>query len=331
MSRVTIRDVAEKAGVSRQTVSRAINDQQGIDANTRARVLAVAREMGYAPSRLARGLKTNRTHTIGLVVPDIANPFFAEIARGASEVAHEHDYGVLLCNTDERADRELEVLAMLAANPVDGLVLVSSRLSEETLATNLDRWKPLVLVNRQYSADPRVASVIVDDEQGAFEAVRHLLDRGHHAIGFLGGTPDSHSGRARLAGFQRALRAFGISDRPAWHKPCAPTVAGGKNAARELFSEVEVTAVLAYNDLVAVGALQACVTMGKRVPEDTAVMGWDDIDYASFVSPSLTTMRMPKYKMGEVAMSLLLDSIATPEAVPQPVRLRAELVVRSST
>ncbi len=331
MSRITIRDVAEKAGVSRQTVSRAINNQSGIDVNTRAHVLAVAREMGYAPSRLARGLKTNRTRTIGLVVPDIANPFFAEIARGASEVAHEREYGVLLCNTDERADRELEVLAMLSANPVDGLVMVSSRLSEETLAENLERWKPVVLVNRQYLADPEVVSVIVDDEQGAFEAVRHLLDRGHHAIGFLGGTPGSHSGRARLVGFQRALRAFGISDRPEWHKPCAPTVAGGRVAAQELLSAVEVTAILAYNDLVAVGVLQACAAMGLRVPSDTAVMGWDDIDYAAFVSPALTTMRMPKYMMGKVAMSLLLDSIATPEAISQPVHLRAELVVRSST
>lgn len=332
MVRVTIRDVAERAGVSRQTVSRAINNAPGIDPDTRKRVLAVARELGYRPSNLARGLKTNRTHTIGLVVPDIANPFFADLARGASEVAYGADYSVLLCNTEERPEREWETLRMLEAHRVDGLFLASSRLSPGQLGEVAEGYAPLVLVNRQMDVHPGVGCVLVNDALAAETATDHLLDRGHRRIGFLGGSTQTHSGRERRLGHTRAMGRAGLERRAGWDRPCAPTVEGGRLAALDLLQHhPELTALLAYNDLVAVGAVQACETLGREVPGSCAIVGWDDIVFSSYVSPSLTTMRMPKYHLGEAAMTLLLTLIADPLLAPSPTILEAELVVRQTT
>lgn len=329
---VTIRDVAKKAGVSRQTVSRAINSKDGISPETRERVLAVARELGYRPNSIARSLKTHRTLTIGLVVPDIANPFFAEVARGASEVAYSMGYSVLLCNTDERPDREWSILRTLEAHRVDGLVLISSRLDDHMLAEVTDGARPVVVVNRLQPPRPGVGCVLVNDAAAAMVAVRHLLDRGHRRIGFLAGTPDSRSSRERRRGYLQAMREAGIPLDDAWCASCAPNVEGGRQAAYELLRhKPELTALLAYNDLVAVGAEQACQMLGRPVPEGCALVGWDDIIFASYVSPPLTTMHMPKYQMGERAMRLLLDLIAHPDARPETTVLEAELVIRTST
>jgi len=332
MTRITIRHVAERAGVSRQTVSRAINDRPGIDPETRKRVLAVAREMGYRPSNLARGLKTNRTSTIGLVVPDIANPFFAEVARGASEVAYAGAYSVLLCNTEEEPDREWDTLQMLEDHRVDGLLLISSRLDSERLLRATEIYAPVVLVNRQVQPRPGVGCVLADDEGAAEIAVAHLIERGHRCIGMLGGSPGSHSGRERRRGYYLGMQNAGLECPERWYAPCTPTVEGGRLAAYDLLrANPELTALLAYNDLVAVGTLQACAALGSRVPERCAIVGWDDIVFASYVSPPLTTMRMPKYRIGEEAMSLLFALIREPGQTPEPVVLEAELVVRGTT
>ncbi len=332
MVRITIRDVAQQAGVSRQTVSRAINNNPGIDPETRRRVLAVARELGYRPSAVARGLKTNRTATIGLVVPDIANPFFAEVARGASEVAWARDYSVLLSNTDERPDREWDTLHMLEAHRVDGLLLVSSRLSDEQLGEVTDAYAPLVAVNRRLAPRPGLGCVLVNETRAAQDAVEHLLARGCRRVGFLGGSADTHSGRERRLGYRLALEAAGLERRPAWDVPCPPTVDGGRAAALELLARhPELDALLAYNDLVSVGAVQACETLGREVPASLAIVGWDDIVFSAHMSPPLTTVRMPKATLGEEAMRLLFALMASPDQAPEPIVLDAELVIRGTT
>jgi LacI family transcriptional regulator len=327
--RVTIRDVAERAGVSRQTVSRAINDKGEISPETRERVLAVARELGYWPNTLARGLRTRHTQTIGLVVPDIANPFFAEVARGASEVAHGEGYSVLLSNTDEQPERELQALRTLASHQVDGLLLVSSRLDDDALAEAAQRWRPTVLVNRRCRHATGVASVIVDDAAAAMEAVRYLVAQGRRSVTFLSGTEGSRSAALRREGFARAAQEAGLADARAIL--CAPTFEGGLGAALEaLRGEPGPAALLGYNDLVALGALEACRRLGLRVPEQVAVMGWDDLLFTAYVWPALTTMRQPKAELGARAMRLLLGLIREPEAVASSEQMRAELVVRSS-
>ncbi len=332
MDRITIRDVALRAGVSRQTVSRAINNNPGIDPETRRRVLAVARELGYRPSAVARGLKTKRTASLGLVVPDIANPFFAEVVRGASEVAWAQDYSVLLCNTDERPEREWATLHMLEAHRVDGLLLVSSRLSDEQLREVAEAYPPLVIVNRRLNGRPGLGCVVVNEERAAEAAVGHLISRGRRRIAFLGGSAETHSGRERRHGYLQALAAAGLERDPAWDLPCPPTVEGGRAAALDLLARHPgLDALLAYNDLVAVGAIQACETLGRPVPASLAVVGWDDIVFSAHLSPPLTTMRMPKERLGEVAMTLLFDLMADPSQARDPIALEAQLVVRGTT
>jgi LacI family transcriptional regulator len=332
--RVTIEDVARAAGVSRQTVSRAINDRGEISPQTRARVLRIAEEMDYHPSGIARGLATHRTHTLGLVIPDVANPFFSDVARGAEHVAYAAGYNVFLCNTDEAPQREWTVLQSLEEKRVDGIVLCSSRLNNGKLRTVVARHPAVVLVNRRLGPmdrDNGVGVVMLDDVTGGRIAAQHLLDSGHRAVGFLAGPPASHSGRQRAQGHRAALAAADLPYEPAWTIPCPADVDGGHRAARDLLTaHPELTALFCYNDLVAVGALQACTALGRRVPDDLAVVGFDDILLAALVTPALTTCRVPRYELGVQAMRLLLDQISGCLNECPEIVLRPELVVRAS-
>jgi len=330
---VTIRDVAARAGVSRQTVSRAINGKGEISAATRERVLAAVRALGYRPSSIARGLKTSRTLTIGLVVPDIANPFFAEMARGAAAVAHREGYGVLLCNTDEDSTQEWAVLRLLEDHRVDGLVLCSSRLDEDSLSAAVARWRPLVLVNRSPAqALPGLGAVRVADCESARQVVRYLHGLGHRGIAFVGGTGASHSSRARREGYRAGLAELGLAGPAAWVADAAPTVEGGRIAAAALLRQQrDISALIAFNDLVAVGCLQACQSAGLAVPGDVSVVGWDDIVFAPYLSPPLTTVRLPKQELGARAMALLLALLGEADQTPEPLELPGELVVRQTT
>jgi len=330
--RATIADVARVAGVSRQTVSRAINDKGEISDDTRERVLAAVREMGYRPSSLARGLKTSRSGLLGLVVPDIANPFFAETARGATEAASDDGYTVLLCNTDEHPEREGAILRQLEGQRVEGIVLISSRLSDGQLDQVLSGWVPTVLVNREWQTAPGRGSVVTDERRAMGAAVDHLVERGHRRIGFVGCTARSRSGRERQRGFLDACRRWDIEVDDAWCCECAPYVDAGREAALGLLSgRPELSALLCYNDLVAVGAVQACRRLGLAVPDDCAIVGWDDIALARYLSPPLTTLDMPKAQSGAEAVALLTRMIADDSLVPEAICLQAGLVIRQST
>jgi LacI family transcriptional regulator len=295
--RVTMADVAREAGVSSMTVSRAINNKGDISEVTRERVLEVVERLGYRPSGIARGLATQRTGTLGLVVPDVANPFFSDVARGVEHVAQAKGYNVFLCNTEEDPRREVAVLGSLEEKRVDGLVLCSSRLDEEELCEVVARHPAVVLVNRRLEGN-RMRSVLIDDRAGGLLACQLLLEAGHRAIGYLAGPPISHSGRQRAEGYRAALAAAGVPYNPAWVRPCSPTVEGGQQRTRELLqANPELTALFCYNDLVAVGALQACGELGRQVPGDLAVVGFDDIPLSALVTPPLTTCR-PSLRTG---------------------------------
>jgi LacI family transcriptional regulator len=328
--RTTMSDVAREAGVSLMTVSRVLNEKGEVSAETRQRVLAVMARLDYRPSGVARSLATQRTSTIGLVVPDNANPFFSEVARGVEHAAYAHGYNVFLCNTDEDLDRERAVLHSLEEKRVDGLVLCSSRLEDDELRSMIARHPAMVLVNRRLEGEG-VSAVLVDDELGGRLATEHLLRTGRRRIGFLTGPTASRSGRQRVNGYLAAFAAAGVPYGSAWVRPCAPTVEGGRQASRELLAaHPGLTALLCYNDLVAVGALQACAELHCAVPGQLAIVGFDDIPLAALVTPPLTTCRAPRYELGCEAMRLLLDHISASAPQHNEVMLQPELVVRAS-
>jgi LacI family transcriptional regulator len=285
--------------------------------------------LGYRPSNIARGLVTKRTGTLGLVVPDNANPFFSEVARGAEHVAYAQGYNVFLCNTEEDTQRELAVLQLLEEKQVDGVVLCSSRLSDDVLQNVVTRHPAVILVNRRLTGGS-VGAVLVDDEFGACLSIRHLLQTGHITIGFLAGPMASHSSSERSKGYRAALAEAGLDYLPRRVRHCAPTVEGGREAACELLSaQSDLTALYCYNDLVAVGALQACAALGRTVPDDIAIVGVDNTLLASLVTPPLSTCGISRDELGAQAMQLLLKCINGEEHC-QEVILKPAFVVRAS-
>ncbi len=327
--RVSIADVAREAGVSRQTVSRALNSKGEISNTTRQRVLEVIDRLDYRPSSIARGLATRRTRTIGFVVPDLANPFFADIGRGADDLAHLAGYSLLLSNTGEDPDREAELLRSLEQRSVDGVLLCSSRLEDARLAELIARHDAVVLVNRTLAG---IRSVCVDDAQGAGLLVTHLLRSGRRRIGLLAGAPASYSSRARVRGYGEALAAAGMPVDLALTVPCAsPDIDGGYAAARALLEvRPDVDSLLCYNDLVAAGALRACSGLGRRVPDDVAVAGADDILLARLVTPALTTLRVDRQAIGATAARMLLDELQGCQGGCESCVIQPELIVRAS-
>jgi len=326
---ITITDVAREAGVSAQTVSRVLNDKREISAATRERVFRFIERLGYRPNSVARSLVSNRTFAIGLTVPDICNPFFPDIARGAQDTAREHGYEVFLCNTIEDPGREEAVLRALEDRRVDGAIVCSSRLPDDKLFPWLERQHAAVLVNRPVPAEV-AGGVRMDDASGTRRAVEHLLESGRRGIVFLAGPPHSHSGAERTRGYEGALSAAGIEPEAGLVVPCGPTVEGGHKGAHALLAwRSGVDGLVCYNDLAAVGALRACEELGLRVPDDVAVVGCDDIMLAGLVSPALTTLRAPKYKIGAHAVRMLLDHIDGRREQAEVI-LQPELVVRAS-
>ena len=328
--RVTMTDVAQAAGVSLMTVSRVVNHKDDVSPDTRQRVQDIIHNLGYRPSSIARGLVTQRTGTLGLVVPDIDNPFFSGIVRGAEDEAYARDYSVLLANTSEDPEREIAVLESLEEKQVDGVILCSSRLDEQTLDAVTERFSAVVLISRRLSQDC-VATVLIDDEVGGRMATEHLLHSGHRAVGIVTGPAISHSTRERLRGYRLALEAAGLRYRAEWMRSCSPVVQDGYRAVKELLAvHPEITAIFCHNDLVAVGALQVCHELGRQVPDDLALVGYDDIPMASLVTPPLTTCRVSRSELGGQAMRLLLEQIDDCPGNKQQVLIRPELVIRQS-
>lgn len=328
--RVTVNDVARAAGVSLMTVSRAMNGRDGIGEETRARILALANEMGYRPSQIARGLATRQSDSLGLVVPDVSNPFFAHIARGAEDAAYENAYSVFLLNSAEDAARERSALDSLWQKEVDGVILCSSRLSQEVLQVYFERFPHLVLVNRELeTVQENIATINVDDRVGAEMATRHLLAGGRRQIALLAGPQSSTSGRWRVDGYKAGLAAFGLPFDESWLEYGSPTVPGGMDSALNLLQRCPgLDAIVAYNDLVAVGAIQACKNNGKAVPSEIAIIGADDIPLATLIQPQLSTLQINQYEIGRTATRLLMEMFAGSPA--RQVVLQPGLILRGT-
>ena len=331
--RVTIEDVAREARVSRQTVSRAINNKAEISSDTLNRVLEAVEKMGYRPSRMAQGLVTRRTYTVGLVVGDITNPFFPEVARGMLDAAQLKGYNVFLCNTDGNLQQELRILQSLADHGVDGIIIYPSYDSDDNLKTFIEQYqRPLISINHFFE-HPRVSNVMVDNQGGAKLAVDYLVSKGHRAIGMLTGVQNpSHNRVRRIQGFRQALADHELTMVEEWLVPSLdPTFERGYEAGRYLLTQhPQVTAIFAYNDLLALGAIRACHDLGRRIPADCAIIGFDDIRWAATATPALTSIGLNKHYLGGQAVTRLLDMLDKPESTFPPIYLDVELVIRES-
>lgn len=299
---VTIRDVARAAGVHISTVSRTFSAPHLVNPVTRSRVLAVAAELGYQPNRAARGLITGRTHNVGVLVADIANPFFPPIIKAATAAARARDYSVFLADTDEDPLAEAALVTTIAKQ-VDGVLLCSPRMSDRRIEEAC-RDLPLVVVNRRVRGLP---AVLMDVASGTRRAVDHLVGLGHAHLLLLGGPASSWSSAQMRNAARAATRAAGV--RLEVLGPNTPTVAGGARRA-EAVARSGATAVLAYNDLVAIGLIEALHNQGVGVPERLSVVGVDDSDHGQLVRPKLTTVAMPAAAAGRAAMDLLLQIVA---------------------
>ncbi|MFI5489698.1 LacI family DNA-binding transcriptional regulator [Micromonospora echinaurantiaca] len=335
---VTIRDVARASGVHISTVSRTFSAPHLVNPETRVRVLACAEDLGYRPNRAARALITGRTHNIGLIIADIANPFFPPLIKAAEGQARHRDYHVFVADTNEDPTTEEELVHALAKQ-VDGVLLCSPRMSN-SLIEQLSREVPLVVVNRQLTGLP---CVLMDVGQGARAAVEHLLGLGHREIALLGGPRGSWTNREIRRAAGAAARAGGAELTVLGPNP--PTETGGLALAEQV-QRSGVTAVLAYNDLMAIGLIEGLDALGIRVPEQVSVVGVDDIALSRLTRPKLTTVATPTAAAGRTAVDMLLQQDAEPPRAARgigtgtaagarrttaQVMLQTELVIRDST
>jgi LacI family transcriptional regulator len=334
MKRATSRDVAALAGVSQSTVSLVLtgHPRARIAAKTRERVLAAARDLGYRPNLLARGLVKRRSFAIGVVAPSLDNPFFSGIVSGADRVASESGYGVLLC--DAREVTAKVHLQRLRDRQVDG-VLVAPSVAEDPDARALLDEMNVVVLDAPEGALPGVPS---DAESAGTQAAQHLLGLGHRRLAFLGPASPAHTFRARERGFVRALREAGLTLPSEALRRVPATVRGGEEGMAGLLSGgFPPSAVFCANDLVAVGALKACAVSGLQVPDEISIVGCDDIELARYVSPELSTVRIPVREIGARAARLLLRAIEgepgahapMPNPLSRPVAVH--LVLRETT
>jgi len=333
---VTIRDVARAAGVSTATAARALGGYGHASPAARRKVSESARRLGYRPNVVARALVSRATTTVGLVVGDIENPFFAAAARGLADVMDAHGYTVLLANADEDAGRERRAVDALRARQVDGMVVVPAPgASPEHLTELVTAGVPLVLLDRAVvgvAAD----SVLVRNVAGARAAVAHLAGLGHRRIGVVSDSPDITSSAERIQGYRQALRAAGIAPEPGLISIGGPTRDDGEAAALRLLDRPDrPTAVLCFSDAVAYGALQVAAELGIDVPGQLSIVGFDDNPLAAQIRPALTTVRQDIAAKGKAAAATLTAAIKRAKTgTPAPaehVLLPTELVIREST
>ncbi len=328
---VTIREVAQAAGVSVATVSRVVSgSSHHVRPDTRRRVMGAVARLRYQPNLVARGLKKRVTHTVGLIVPDISNPFFPAIARGIEDVANRAGFGVLLCNTYEDLAKERAYLNLLDKRMVDGMIFATVGANTTHLRMLRRRGVPAVLIAR-VPEGVGIDAVLVDNRRGTREATEHLIRLGHRQIAFIGGPPTLPDATDRRLGYEQALAAAGIAVTPTLIRDGGFRAEGGAATVGALLEQrVPFTAVVAANDLMAIGAMEKLRRRGRRIPEDVAIVGFDDITFASLVEPRLTTVAQPKYRMGRLAMERLLDLLGGGDRTPRRLVLEPKLVVRDS-
>jgi LacI family transcriptional regulator len=327
----TIREVAEIAGVSYATVSHVINNTRVVSPETRQRVMDAMAELNYRPNALARSLRQGKTNTLGLVLPDSANPFFAEISRSIEDEAFNKGYSVFLCNTELDTQRELFYVDVLSKKQVDGIIFVAAGDQADSLDFLAREGMPVVMIDRNLP-NVQVDAVLPDHQLGGFLATRHLLQLGHKRIACIAGPSSITPSAERITGYRSALEQANtpydekLVIRGDYHPQ------SGMDITRAILQmDPRPTAIFALNDLMALGALRGAAEAGCSVPGDLAVVGYDDLELAQFTNPPLTTIAQPKKEIGLQAVSLLVERISQYSRPPRRLVLPPELIVRRST
>jgi len=331
-TRVTIREVADEAGVSIATVSRVLNGRDDVAPETRELVSRIIQERGYIANRGARGLSVGRTGLVGLLVPLVFPAYFAAILSGATEALQDHDLRAVLSPTQHEHDREVTLLDRLMHGLTDGALIVLPEESSDELGRLVDAGYRFVVVDPLMPLDDRIASVSAANTSGADQAIKHLLGLGHRRIAIITGPRGWVATEERRRGYHAALAAAGVLPDPRLEVESNFEIDGGEQAAYQLFDLADPpTAIFAFNDNHAIGAIRAARARGLRVPEDLSIVGFDDVEHATVVTPALTTVRQPLAEMGRTAVSLLMRLLERHSLETLHVELATRLVVREST
>jgi LacI family transcriptional regulator len=331
MPRPRIKDVANHSGVSTATVSHVINNTRFVEEATKARVNQAIKELGYRPSAVARGLATQQTHTIGILISEQSNIFFGEIIRGIEEVFLPENYGLMVCSTAEILEREAHYLDLLLSQRVDGIIAAATSQHWRAISEAEKLHTPIVFVDRAFE-ELEGCFVGTKNKEGAYLGVKHLIANGHQKIGILSGFDRLSTMRERFNGYTLALEEAGIQVNQDWVSPSALSVEGGREALRKLMSLPDrPTAIFSNNNLVTLGALLEIKEMCLRCPEDVAFVGFDDHPWAAVSEPPLTVVKQPAQQIGEIAARMLLSLIKEEPIEECQVLLDCELVVRESS
>ena len=332
MAKVTIRDVAKKAGVSTTTVSHVINETRFVEEKTRAKVNEAIAALGYRVNIAARSLRAGRSQTIGLIIPDAANLFFAEYSRKIEDFGFKAGYNVIVCNTDNETDKEAAYINALVSKQVDGVILISSTSDPETLNPLISHEVPFVIADREFSAD--VADVVsLNNEQAGFDIGNYLLNLGHREIGCITGPNNFTPSSQRFNGFIRAHKEWGVPYYPELTTSGKFTLSSGYSAFDWIWQKnnIKPSALFVFSDMMAIGAIKNAITKGLNVPKDISVVGFDNIELAAAFVPSITTFDQPIEKMAETIVELLTDRIKHKSSNRRRIVFRGSLIIREST
>ncbi|MFZ5968583.1 MAG: LacI family DNA-binding transcriptional regulator [Bacillota bacterium] len=331
--KITIKDIARIAGVSTATVSMVLNGKSDhISDATKEKIFDIAKTHNYVPNTMARSLVTKKTKTIGLVIPDIANPFFPEIARGAEDKASEEGYNIIFCNTDDDTEKEERYVNMLIEKMVDGIIFTASSKRSHWLHNVQSQSIPIVLLDRDIPVEGNVGRIIVDNAHGTYEGTKYLIEKGYEKIALINGNIHSGTAKARLEGYKKAFSEFGLKIEEDIILEGAFKREWGYGAVTWLLNQgIGFDAVVSGNDLIAIGVIRALKDSGKLIPNDVAVLGFDDIHMAKLVEPELSTISQPKYEMGYKASEMLINMIEKNENTDRFVIFDTKLIIRKST
>lgn len=325
---MTIKEIAEMANVSTATVSKILNGKDKyISEPTRQRVLAIAEREGYIPNAIAKSLKIKSTKTLGIIIPDVMNLFFSELARGVEDAAETKGYSVILCNSDNNLSKEEKYIQVLQEKMVDGIILTAS---EQSVRKSLKKRNiPLVLLDRDLLIDDEVGRIVVENEEGAYQATDFLISKGCKNIGFISSDAMNKSSGQRLNGYKRALLAHGVNfdENKIFLK--SYTIETGYEGTKALLENNDLDGICCGNDLIAIGAINALKEKHIKIPQDMKIIGFDDIKISQYLDPPLTTIKQPIYELGEEAVKMLIGMIEKRDINLNKV-LKTKLIERGS-